>query len=99
MEEPGAYAADWAEAGAEERLLQAARRHFREKAPEPVDRGDLLLFRWRPHLPVKHLGISVDRFSFVHAYEGAGTVVRSTLVPQWRKRIAAIFTFPDSRSI
>jgi NlpC/P60 family putative phage cell wall peptidase len=99
LEEPGAYAADWAEAGGEERLLVAARRHFREKAPGPVERADLLLFRWRPHLPVKHLGIAVDRFSFVHAYEGAGAVVQSALVPQWRKRIAAIFTFPDSEGI
>lgn len=99
MEEPGAYAADWAEAGGEERLLMAARRHFCEKAPVPFDRGDLLLFRWRPHLPVKHLGIAVDRSSFVHAYEGAGAVVRSALVPQWRKRVAATFTFPDSGGI
>lgn len=99
IEEPGAYAADWAEAGGSERLLLAARRHFREKTAMEICPGDLLLFRWRPHLPVKHLGILVDGESFVHAYEGARAVVRSALVPQWRRRIAAAFAFPDNRSI
>jgi NlpC/P60 family putative phage cell wall peptidase len=94
-EEPGAYAADWAEADGGERLLVAARRYFREKPAAQVDPGDLLLFRWRPHLPAKHLGIAVDSASFVHAYEGAGAVVRSALVPQWRGRIAAAMAFPD----
>jgi NlpC/P60 family putative phage cell wall peptidase len=95
LEEPGAYAADWAEAHGGERLLMAARRHFHEATAAEINAGDLLLFRWRPHLPVKHLGIAVDRASFIHAYEGAGAVVRSALVPQWRKRIAATFAFPD----
>jgi len=94
LEEPGAYAADWAEVGGAERLAEALRRHFREKPPAEAISGDLLLFRWRPHLPAKHLGILVDGESFVHAYEGAGAVVRSALVPQWRKRIAAVFAFP-----
>jgi NlpC/P60 family putative phage cell wall peptidase len=94
-EEPGAYAPDWAEAGGAERLMDAVRRHFREKATQEGMPGDLLLFRWRPHLPAKHLGILVDDTSFVHAYEGAGAVVRSALVPQWRRRIAATFAFPD----
>ena len=32
--------------------------------------GDLLLFRWRPHLPAKHAGILIEHDRFVHAYEG-----------------------------
>lgn len=99
MEEPGPYAPDWAEAGGEERLLSAACRHLSEKATAESVPGDLLLFRWRPHLPVKHLGILVDGASFVHAYEGAGAVVRSALVPQWRKRIAATFAFADAETV
>jgi NlpC/P60 family putative phage cell wall peptidase len=99
LEEPGPYAPDWAEAGGEERLLSAARRHFREKAAAESAPGDLLLFRWRPYLPAKHLGILVDGASFVHAYEGAGAVVQSALVPQWRKRIAATFAFPDAEAV
>jgi NlpC/P60 family putative phage cell wall peptidase len=96
LEEPAPYAADWAEAGGEERLLSAARRHFREKPVAEGTPGDLVLFRWRPHLPAKHLGVLVDGTSFVHAYEGAGTVVQSALVPQWRRRIAAVLAFPNT---
>jgi NlpC/P60 family putative phage cell wall peptidase len=96
LEECGPYAPDWAEAGGEERLLSAARRHFRGKSSLEIDPGDLILFRWRPHLPAKHVAILVDGGYFVHAYEGAGAVVRSALVPQWRRRIAAAFAFPDA---
>ena len=99
LDEPGAYSSDWAEAGGEERLLSAARRHFREKAMAESAPGDLLLFRWRLHLPAKHLGIRIDETSFVHAYEGAGKVVRSALVPQWRRRVAATFAFPDAEAV
>ncbi len=98
LEPPGAYAADWAEAGGEERLLSAARRHFSAKNLAEAGLGDLLLFRWRPHLPAKHLGIVSEEASFIHAYEGAGAVVQSALVPQWRRRIAAVFSFPDAEA-
>lgn len=91
---PGNYAPDWAEAGGEERLLAGARRHFVEKPFEALARGDLLLFRWRSHLPAKHAAIAVADDRFVHAYE-ASAVCLSALVPQWGRRIAGVFAFPD----
>lgn len=90
----GPYAADWAEAGAGERLLEAARRHCRKKPLDELAPGDLLLFRWRPHLPTKHAGIFAGDGRFVHAYEGSA-VTLSALVPQWRRRIAGVFAFPE----
>ena len=36
--------------------------------------GDLLLFRWRPHLPAKHAGILVEPDRFVHAYQGNAVI-------------------------
>ncbi len=93
-EEPGPYAADWAEAGGADSFLGAARRHCREKPLSEMGEGDLILFRWRPHLPAKHAAILISPDRFVHAYEGSAVVV-STLVPQWRKRIAAVFAFPE----
>jgi NlpC/P60 family putative phage cell wall peptidase len=91
---PGPYAPDWAEAGGEERFLAAVRRHFSEKPADDMAAGDLLLFRWRAHLPAKHAGIVVGRDLFVHAYEGTA-VSLSALVPQWRRRIAGVFAFPE----
>lgn len=90
---PGPYAADWAEAGGKDLLLDAARRRCAEKATGGMSDGDLVLFRWRAHLPAKHAGIMVAKERFIHAYQGQSVVV-SALVPQWRKRIAAVFAFP-----
>ncbi len=92
-ERPGPYAPDWAEAGGEDRFLDAARRHCQAKPLAELRAGDLVLFRWRPHLPAKHAGIMVGPERFVHAYQGSAVVV-SALVPQWRKRIAGVFSFP-----
>jgi NlpC/P60 family putative phage cell wall peptidase len=92
-EKPGAYAPDWAEAGGEDRFLDAARRHCVAKPLAELCAGDLVLFRWRPHLPAKHAGIMVGPDRFVHAYQGSAVVI-SALVPQWRRRIAGVFSFP-----
>jgi NlpC/P60 family putative phage cell wall peptidase len=56
--------------------------------------GDLLVFRWKPTYAAKHAGILVAPGRFVHAYEGCAVTV-SPLVPQWRRRIAGVFAFPD----
>lgn len=93
------YSADWSELNKDEYLLSGIRRHFVEKAlsdfPSP-QAGDLLTFRWKEGLAAKHLGIMGREGRFIHAYEGCG-VVSSVLVPQWRRKIAAIFTFPDKK--
>jgi NlpC/P60 family putative phage cell wall peptidase len=90
---PGPYSADWAEGGGEDRLLAAARRHFREIGLNQAGPGDMLLFRWRAGSAAKHAAILVAPDAFVHAYEGAAVMV-TTLVPQWRQRIAGAFAFP-----
>ena len=88
-----AYAPDWAEAGGGETLLAAASRWLL-----PVDLGergpgDVLIFRWRPHLPAKHAGIQSGPDQFLHAYDGAA-VVDSPLGPWWSRHLAAAFRFP-----
>ena len=89
-----AYAPDWAERGGEERLLDAARRLFGPALPAgEAEPGDLLLFRWRPDCAAKHAGILSGADHFIHAYEQAA-VIRSALVPSWRRRIAAVHRFP-----
>lgn len=92
---PGAYAPDWAEAGAEERLLSEARRFFAEKSLAEMEPGDVILFRWRPNLAVKHAGILTTQDRFAHAYSRSSVQV-SALVPHWRRRLAAVFAFPMS---
>jgi NlpC/P60 family putative phage cell wall peptidase len=96
-EAPGPYAADWAEATGEDRLLAAARRHCTAKPRDDAVPGDLLLFRWRPNVPAKHAGILVAADRFIHAYQGHSVLV-SALVPHWRRRIAGVFAFPPPSS-
>jgi NlpC/P60 family putative phage cell wall peptidase len=88
-----AYAPDWAEANGEERLLAAARRHLHEIAPADAGPGDLLLFRWRPHLPAKHAAILTAPGRMIHAYDGA-SVAEVHFAPFWRRRVAFAFRFP-----
>jgi NlpC/P60 family putative phage cell wall peptidase len=94
-ERPQPYARDWAERGSQDRLFDAACRHFGAPLPrEAMQPGDLLLFRWRPDMAAKHAGIFAGQKSFIHAYEQAA-VIRSPLVPGWERRIAAVFRFPE----
>ncbi len=87
------YTPDWAEACKTEMLFLAAQRHFAPKPLEQFDAGDVLLFRFRPHLPAKHLGIATSRTHMVHAHAGA-CVAEVAIGPHWRDKIAHAFSFP-----
>ena len=97
-ERPGPYAADWAEATGEDRLLAAAWRHCVPKAREEALPGDLLLFRWRPDVPAKHAGILVAEDRFIHAYQGHSVLV-SALVPHWRVPLSQVQPGPRSQPV
>ena len=88
-----AYAPDWAEAGGSETLAEAARRHLSEIAPADAIAGDVLLFRWRPHMPAKHAAILTAADRMIHAYDGAA-VCEVHYAPFWRRRAAFAFRFP-----
>ena len=87
------YSPDWAEAGGQERLLQAGLRHFRPVDAARFQAGDVLLFRWRPHVPAKHLAIAVSPDSMIHAHDGA-CVAEVAISACWQRRIAYAFGFP-----
>lgn len=95
-EHPGAYAPDWAEASGKDALLEAAARHCIEKPTSEMTPGDLLVFRWRPDMPAKHCGILSGPDHFIHAWQGH-EVTESPLVPQWRRKVAGVFAFPDPK--
>lgn len=94
-EDAGTYSRDWAELCRDEPLINAARRHMHLKPLCALQPGNMLIFRWRDGVAAKHLGIMAQNNRFIHAYDGHG-VVLSALVPQWRQRIAAVFSFPEN---
>lgn len=87
-----AYAPDWAEANGAELLAEAARRYLVEIAPKDAQPGDVLLFRWRSHLPAKHAAILVAPARMIHAHDGAA-VTEVHFAPFWRRRLAYAFAF------
>ena len=92
-----AYAADWAEVGGEETLLEAAGRWLVAVPLEAMRAGDVLLFRMAEGAAVKHCailsGVEGTEPRMIHAYWGR-SVVESWMGPWWRRRLAAVFRFP-----
>jgi NlpC/P60 family putative phage cell wall peptidase len=87
------YAPDWAEASATESLALAASRHLIALPLDQFAPGDVLLFRWRNHLPAKHAAIVTAPDLMVHAHDGAA-VAEVAIAPWWRRRLAYAFRFP-----
>lgn len=94
-ETPAPYTPDWAEQGAREALLEAARRWLIESAPAAAQPGDVLVFRMGPAAPAKHCAILSEAGTLIHAYWGRA-VVESRFAPWWRQRLAAAFAFPGA---
>jgi NlpC/P60 family putative phage cell wall peptidase len=98
-EEAPPYAASWAESapcGADP-LAEAARRHL---VPVPLPpagdepaAGDVLLFRFRAHLPARHCAIASGGASMIHAHDRAA-VTEVALSGWWRRHLAHVFRFP-----
>jgi len=87
------YAPDWAEAASGEPLADAALRHMLAIDRHAFAPGDVLLFRWREHLPAKHAAIVTLPDTMVHAHDGAA-VTEVAIAPWWRRRLAYAFRFP-----
>ena len=94
-EEVPPYAPDWAEAGGRETLAEAAARHLHACDGDEIAAGDLLIFRWRPHVPAKHLAIATGSDRMIHAHDGAD-VAEVAITPFWRRKIAYRFSFPET---
>jgi NlpC/P60 family putative phage cell wall peptidase len=94
---PPPYAPGWAEEGASEALAEAARRHLVETPCTELQGGDVLLFRWRPHLAAKHAGIAVSATHMVHAQQQA-VVTEIALSAWWLRHLAFVFRFPGVSS-
>ena len=93
-EAPPPYTPDWAEALGQDTLLEAAQRHMNERAIGEARSGDLILFRMGLGTPAKHAAIMSGQDTIIHAYWGR-SVCETRLVPWWRRRMAAVFEFPD----
>ncbi len=92
-EPPPPYSPSWAESLRREALAEAARRHLQPIAVAQARAGDVLLFRWRPHLPAKHCAILAGPDRIIHAHDGAA-VAEVAFTPWWRRHLSHAFSFP-----
>jgi NlpC/P60 family putative phage cell wall peptidase len=95
------YSPDWAEVGAEDRLLPGLGSHFLAVGLDTARTGDVIAFRMKPNAVAKHVailsageGISDPQAKIIHAYWGHA-VVESWLGPFWKKCAVAAFRFPE----
>lgn len=89
------YSRDWCEVSKDEYLLRAATRLMAPGFGEAP--GDVLLFRMIEEAPAKHLAIRGDagpEGTIIHAYSGR-SVVESPFLASWRRRLVAVFRFPE----
>lgn len=92
-ETPPPYSPSWAESLRQETLALAAARHLRSLAAIEARPGDVLLFRWREHLPAKHCAILAGPDRIIHAHDGAA-VAEVAFTPWWRRHLSHAFSFP-----
>ncbi len=81
------YTPDWAEANGCETLAEGLAEYLTPIDPKDAREGDIVLFRWRAHLPAKHAGILTAPDSMVHAQAGA-KVSEVAMTAWWRRRVA-----------
>ncbi len=93
-EATGPYSPNWAETGRKERLAEAAGRYMTPVPTGEQQPGDLLLFRWRKHLPAKHAAILSTPERMIHAHEGS-SVCEVYLNAWWHRHLAFVFKFPE----
>jgi NlpC/P60 family putative phage cell wall peptidase len=87
------YSPNWAESLGVETLAAAALRHLLPVARGLEQPGDVLLFRWRAHLPAKHCAILSAPDSILHAHDGV-QVSEVAFSSWWRRHLSHSFSFP-----
>jgi NlpC/P60 family putative phage cell wall peptidase len=92
-----AYRADWRDLGHADEL-QALAETWLRPTTEPLEAGQIVLFRLGRLPLAKHCGILVGPDRFIHAQENLG-VVKATLGQGWRRRVAARFEFPPYEAV
>lgn len=92
-EAPPPYGPGWAESSSEESFAAAGFRHLLPVAADDMAAGDVLLFRWKPHLPAKHAAIFSGDGRMIHAHDGLA-VCEVAYSAWWQNHLAFVFRFP-----
>lgn len=88
------YSPSWGDHRVDDPLMVVARKYFTEQR-EPR-KGDILLFRMRPGIAVKHCSIFTGEGTMIHAYSNH-QVREDTYSDWWKKKQVGVFKFKGVR--
>ena len=88
------YSPSWGDHRTDDPLMMVANKYF-TKVKEPKE-GDLLLFRMRRGMAVKHCAIVSGPGKMIHAYSGH-EVREDDIIEWWEKKLVGIFKFKGVR--
>lgn len=88
------YSPSWGDHRTDDPLMMIAKKYFVE-VEEPKE-GDLLLFRMRRGMAVKHCAIVSGPAKMIHAYSGH-EVREDDITEWWEKKLVGIFKFKGVR--
>jgi NlpC/P60 family putative phage cell wall peptidase len=89
------YSPSWGDHRTDDPLMMIAKKYFVEHRGEPRE-GDLLLFRMRRGMAVKHCSIVSDPMHMVHAYS-LHQVREDEITEWWKKKLVGKFRFKGVR--
>lgn len=93
-EMPPPYAPRWSENTQQDLLTDMATRYFERKPfGVAIKAGDILLFKYRMHLPARHVAIATSDATFIHAYVGRG-VVENSFSAWWQRHLSSQYAWP-----
>lgn len=84
------YSPAWGDHRRDDPLLAIAKKYF--ERVESLEQADVLMFRMRPSVAVKHCAIYTGEGTIVHAYS-RHKVREEELTDYWNKKIAGKFRF------
>lgn len=93
-EEVPNYSASWGDHRMDDPLLEIGDRYFHRLPPKTRQVGDVIMFRMKRDMAVKHCGIASHENHMVHAYSGHA-VQEDALTDWWQKKIVATFRFKE----
>ena len=88
------YSPSWGDHRTDDPLMMVANKYF-TKVKEPKE-GDLLLFRMRRGMAVKHCAIVSGPAKMIHAYSGH-EVREDDIIEWWEKKLVGAFKFKGVR--
>lgn len=88
------YSPSWGDHRVDDPLMMVAEKYFTRR--KQMVAGDVLMFRMRPGMAVKHCSIYTGEGTMVHAYSNH-QVREDDFTAWWKKRLVGVFKFKGVR--